>query len=596
MQIKKQILTTSLTVLLSVCLIASAAYAVTTVSGTTITLSNGETIDNITDGTIQVLGGTLKSGDTNGVNAAGARTMISGYYKGITTAITGTGIGVEGQARQLSIDSSGTLQGGFFKAGNGLMSDSGGGDLGTMTGVYAEVVSSTAAGNAKTVTNARALELNLDLDQADTAITNAYGIYMKYNTGSSSGVITNGYGLWIDNESVQGTGRTLDAAIFVSDTSVATAGWDYGIDLDSATIGTADIRLQNSATITGTASGSHIGGVVIAATGAGNRGLVVSNVSTATTGDRHGAYIYAVGKVGSTAGTIKGVEIKGKSESTGTFQEITGAYINSDSKSAAIATVMRGVEIKIENAAGSSATIAKAVGLEINAMFDTKQPDLLYGIQINRVGTPVYDADIVLQNSATITGTASGSSIGGVVIAATGAGKNGLSVENIRTATTGECQGAYIKAKGAASATAGIIKGLEAKGQANSGTYDEITGAYINSDVKTAAIATVMRGIEIKIEGGIAGTIAKAVGLEINNGLQGTVTESYGIQISAPGTVAYTADIKLSSGTTISTGAGAPTSNCVEGSLYLRTDGGDNVTNLYMCDATNDWDAVTFTN
>lgn len=196
---------------------------------------------------------TLQIGETGGVDNASGATMIKGYFKGITTAIAGTAIGVEGQARQSSIDSpSGILQGGFFKAGNGPMSTSGGGNLGTMTGVYAEVVGSHTTGDAaKTVTNARALELNLDLNQVDTTVTNAYGIYMKWNTDGSA--VTNGYGLWIDNEGVGGeggggTGQVLDSAIYISDTSLS-PGWEYGIDMSNAGMSTADVRLSNSRNI-----------------------------------------------------------------------------------------------------------------------------------------------------------------------------------------------------------------------------------------------------------------------------------------------------------------------------------------------------------
>ena len=217
---------------------------------TDIVLSNGATIDNASDGTVLVTGGTLRSGASAGVNAAGGRDMIYGYYKGITTALTGTGRGVYGRA-VIDIDSpSGTLQGGQFKATSGSCASCADAvNLATATGLYVEVGHGNAGGTAKTLVNARALELNLDLDAADVAVTNAYGIYMKYNTGSSGGVITNGYGLWIDNESVQGTGQTMDAGFYLSDTSVATAGWDYGLDFSAASIGTADIRLSNGETI-----------------------------------------------------------------------------------------------------------------------------------------------------------------------------------------------------------------------------------------------------------------------------------------------------------------------------------------------------------
>ncbi len=52
-----------------------------------------------------------------------------------------------------------------------------------------------------------------------------------------------------------------------------------------------------------------------------------------------------------------------------------------------------------------------------------------------------------------------------------------------------------------------------------------------------------------------------------------------------------TADIRLSSGVTISTGTGAPTSDCAQGSMFLRTDG-DADSTIYACTAANTWTAM----
>jgi hypothetical protein len=67
-------------------------------------------------------------------------------------------------------------------------------------------------------------------------------------------------------------------------------------------------------------------------------------------------------------------------------------------------------------------------------------------------------------------------------------------------------------------------------------------------------------------------------------------TADYG----APSAVEYgTADIRTSSGATISTGSDAPAGDCTKGSLYLRTGGGAvDDTALYVCGATDEWVAV----
>ncbi len=257
-----------------------------TVNGT-VTLQNSATIDNGNNGTIQVLGGILKSGNTAGVNAVGGRTMVYGYYSATTTALTGTGLGVQGEARLSSTDSSaGTLQGGLFKAGNGTAADTQtGGDLLTMTGVYAAVASSPTPSHAtKTVTNARGVEITMDLNQADTAITNAYGVYMSYQTDSAP-TITNGYGLWMKNQGVlgggNGSGQTLNSALYVSDAMGGSVkGWDYGLNLSGvgAGFGTADIKLSRGNTI----NNSAIGTITFGSASLTTTGTMTAATSTAT--------------------------------------------------------------------------------------------------------------------------------------------------------------------------------------------------------------------------------------------------------------------------------------------------------------------------
>ena len=218
------------------------------------------------DTAIRLLGPTTSTGSydaTISTTAAGGETGIYSYPTHITNALTGTLIALRGSARVNAIDSSsGTVIGGKFQAGN--MGT--GTDLGTATGVYAEVVNKIPSG-ATTWTNARAFEANLDLDQGSSSnantITNAYMFYGNYNlpTAGSYSTVTNGYGVFIRNEAVGGTGQMLDAAFYVDNLnhSGGIKGWDYGIDfngIDSSGFGTADIRGNNGETIDNNTNGA----------------------------------------------------------------------------------------------------------------------------------------------------------------------------------------------------------------------------------------------------------------------------------------------------------------------------------------------------
>jgi hypothetical protein len=63
--------------------------------------------------------GVTQVGESTGIDLAAGASMIYGYYVGKTTAVTGTGIGVKGNARALVASSAGTFYGGQFLSGNG---------------------------------------------------------------------------------------------------------------------------------------------------------------------------------------------------------------------------------------------------------------------------------------------------------------------------------------------------------------------------------------------------------------------------------------------------------------------------------------------
>jgi hypothetical protein len=192
--------------------------------------------------------------------AAGGATGAKIQISQATTALTGTLIGVRGNARvnTATTSSTGTVQGGKFQAGNA----SAGYNLATVTGVYVDVVNKVPpdAGDSTVVwTNARGYEVSMDLDQGSASktntVTNAYMFYGVYNlpTAGSYSTVTNGYGIFVRNEAVGGTGQMLDAAFYADDLnhSGGIKGWDYGLDFSgiSANFGSADIRFGDGATM-----------------------------------------------------------------------------------------------------------------------------------------------------------------------------------------------------------------------------------------------------------------------------------------------------------------------------------------------------------
>jgi len=130
---------------------------------------------------------------------AGGETGLYSYLTHITNALTGTLIGVRGNARVSTIDSpAGSVIGGYFQAGNMDV----GTDLSVVRGVSSEIVNKIPVG-ATTWAYARAFEANMDLDQGTAGnvntITNAYMFYGVYNlpTVATYATVTNGYGAFI---------------------------------------------------------------------------------------------------------------------------------------------------------------------------------------------------------------------------------------------------------------------------------------------------------------------------------------------------------------------------------------------------------------
>jgi hypothetical protein len=254
-------------------------------------MQNGETMDNATDGTINFTSNVIKQmydaaayytitqADAGGVTfnsvsdgtagfdfsdpatitlavtAAGGTSGLYSYVNHTTNALTGDLIGVKGNARCDVASTSGKVIGGYFLAGN----FANGYNLEVARGVYAGVVNKVPTASSATWTDARGVEVIMDLNQGESghvnAITNAcmfYGVYNLPTSGAYS-TVTNGYGIYVKNEAVGGTGQALDAAFYVCDASMSGGikGWDYGVDLSGVAAGftVSDLKLSSGAKI-----------------------------------------------------------------------------------------------------------------------------------------------------------------------------------------------------------------------------------------------------------------------------------------------------------------------------------------------------------
>jgi hypothetical protein len=129
------------------------------------------------------------------------------------------------------------------------------------------------------------------------------------------------------------------------------------------------------------------------------------------------------------------------------------------------------------------------------------------------------------------------------------------------TALTGNLIGAGIVAtNGTTTAPTGVIYGIEAKARAANASNEggavtgRLTGVYASVDAKTKE-ATTMRAFEASLDGGAGGTSTEAVAFEAFNNSSATQTASYAFSANggtASGHKAYTADLRLQNGETIS--------------------------------------------
>jgi len=255
----------------------------------TITLSNGETIDNATDGYIQLSGIasttslTLLNGETitnanNGVITAGGNLFISGARVSNTSGyenfleiegdITTTAAGAKTYGISVDMTRTAVMTGGDLDdagikvrvrnqainlvAGpslRGLDVQAKNDDTGTgvITNVYGGLIS-TQTDSGSTASTSKALELNMTIN--GTVESELTGLDLRMFRQAATEPTTE-RAMRIRNGNTSGTG--IDAGlVFESEndwTSNATTTFDYLIDANSSRVNTADIRLSNGETI-----------------------------------------------------------------------------------------------------------------------------------------------------------------------------------------------------------------------------------------------------------------------------------------------------------------------------------------------------------
>ena len=217
---KKQIISAAVSILVSTLLVAGVVYAVTTISGTTITLSNGATIDNITDGRVYIGDAKLVLDPTLPADGSSHQT-------------------VEADANLTALFGSSTA--GTPRFGGGVMGNVIGADLSKTKNYIGGLIGHYNI----TGTNASTYPVGAVLGGIGDTTTTADGAFVAYIDGD--------------------TGVTTAGAAFkvMNNNSTPGSGFSYGLDLSdeardgypAVSYGVADIRLQNGETISNETDG-----------------------------------------------------------------------------------------------------------------------------------------------------------------------------------------------------------------------------------------------------------------------------------------------------------------------------------------------------
>lgn len=248
----------------------------------TVTFSNGETLDNATDGTVTVGGKLL----VNGVRISD----IVGYEQFLKVTGNLTGVGSTDNAKTWVVQISATRPAGYDVAyadfddaglkltmtneatGNiagyimrGLdvaVKNRDGGSITTLSGGH---ISATQYASSPVTDTLSGLTIKVEADSPNTAPTYVYGLNVEYDMVAPTGTPTLSAGVRVNQNSDYYVSYPL--AGFMVDNGAANMVWQYGLYIDDGTIGTSDIRLQNGETISNATDGTIDFGSAIANAG-----------------------------------------------------------------------------------------------------------------------------------------------------------------------------------------------------------------------------------------------------------------------------------------------------------------------------------------
>lgn len=374
---KTQILGTILSVLVSVFLVTGVVYAITTISATTITLSNGATIDNATNGVFQFTGGKIVLSPT--FSAADASNQ--------------------------AVEADATL-GASFGTSTAADSNFGGAVMGNIWGTNLtkkyNYIGGLIGQYSVDGTNASTYPTGAVLGAIGDGTTTAKGAFVAYIDG--------------DSGAPTAAGAAFKAMNLTSTPGVP--GFSYGLDLyDNNTdpdylplaFGTADIRLQNGETISNATDGvvAISGNLKIASpttltvtgTDPGTQVKLQYATTAMTGGQLQGIQVAATvnlaADTGATGG-ITGIESKARQTTGSTFavNQLRGIIGTADARNAPVTTIY-GIEANISSATG--ATVTTAVGLQVSQQLasDGAGSSAIYGISI-KADNVANTADIQL--------------------------------------------------------------------------------------------------------------------------------------------------------------------------------------------------------
>lgn len=239
----------------------------------TITLANGETIDNATNGLINATGKL----QITGVRLADASdtSNLNEQFLNVTGNITGIGSVAGGKnaktyllqvtgTRQVGIDALiGDFDDAAIKASitnkatanaagyvlRGLDVNATNRDTGSVTNLYGGNISATQKGSSDVVTNLWGLNVKVEADSPNTAPTNVFGLNVEYDMVAPTGTPTLSAGVRVLNNSDIAIAASDPLAGFMVDNGAADRDWQYGLYIDDSTISTADIRLSNGVNV-----------------------------------------------------------------------------------------------------------------------------------------------------------------------------------------------------------------------------------------------------------------------------------------------------------------------------------------------------------